>query len=112
MPRRPIAERIAQLDARRKDLQARLGRQERANDTRRKILLGALVLHRIDAADDPEFSSRLKQWLRRELPGFLTRETDKTLFADLMGPIVTDRPAEAAMPVETGQLLPEHAARF
>lgn len=112
MARRPIAERLAQLDARRKDLAARLGKQERANDTRRKILLGALLLHRIEANDDPEFSSRLSQWLRRELPGFLTREADKALFADLIGPIVTDRPAEAAMSVETSQLLPEHAARF
>ena len=110
MPRRPIAERIAQLDARRKDLAARLGRQERANDTRRKILLGALVLHRIDAADDPEFSSRLKQWLRRELPGFLTREADKTLFADLMGPIVTDTQSRAVTHVEPHQLPPEHPA--
>lgn len=45
MARRSIAERLAQLEAQRKSLQTKLGKQERARDTRRKILLGALVLH-------------------------------------------------------------------
>jgi hypothetical protein len=58
-------------------------KQERANDTRRKVLLGALVLHRLETASD-EFSRALPDWLRRELPGFLTRDGDKDLFADLL----------------------------
>ena len=74
MARKSIAERIAQLDAQKKALQARAGKQERANDTRRKVLLGALVLHRLENAGDAEFSKRLGDWLRRELPGFLSRE--------------------------------------
>lgn len=41
MARQSIKERLAQLDAQRKTLQSRLGKQERAKDTRRKILLGA-----------------------------------------------------------------------
>ena len=77
MARKSIAERIAQLDAQKKALQARAGKQERANDTRRKVLLGALVLHRLENAGDAEFSKRLGDWLRRELPGFLTRDSDK-----------------------------------
>jgi hypothetical protein len=85
MARRSISERIAQLDAQKKALQARAGKQERANDTRRKVLLGALVLHRLENAGDAEFSKRLGDWLRRELPGFLSRESDRTLFADLLG---------------------------
>ncbi len=85
MARRSISERIAQLDAQKKALQARAGKQERANDTRRKVLLGALVLHRLENASDAEFSKRLGDWLRRELPGFLSRESDRTLFADLLG---------------------------
>lgn len=84
MAKKSISERIAQLDARKKTLQARLGKQERAADTRRKVLLGALVLHRLQNAGDAEFSKRLGDWLRRELPGFLTRESDKELFADLL----------------------------
>ena len=63
---------------------ARMGKQDRANDTRRKVLLGALVLHRLENASDVEFSKRLGEWLRRELPGFLTRDSDKALFADLL----------------------------
>jgi hypothetical protein len=59
-------------------------KQERANDTRRKVLLGALVLHRLENGKD-EFSRRLGEWLKRELPDFLTRPGDKELFADLIG---------------------------
>lgn len=97
MARRTIQERLAQLEAQKKTLQARLGKHERARDTRRKVLLGALVLQRLEASNDPEFTKRLGDWLRRELPGFLTRETDKALFADLIGP-----PARAgAQPART-----------
>ena len=85
MARRSIEERLAQLDAQRKTLQSRLGKQERARDTRRKVLLGALVLHRLDAAKGKgDDAGWLTEWIRRELPGFLTREDDKVLFADLL----------------------------
>ena len=72
------------VDAQRATLKARLGKQERANDTRRKVLLGALVLHRLESGKDEEFSRRLREWLKRELPDFLTRPGDKELFADLI----------------------------
>lgn len=84
MVRKPIMQQIAELEERKKSLIARLGKQERARDTRRKILLGALVLHRLEHANDPEFTKRLGDWLRRELPGFLTRDNDKALFTDLL----------------------------
>ncbi|ELT46246.1 MobC [Brucella intermedia M86] len=45
MARKTIEQRLAELDAQRATLKARLSKQERANDTRRKVLLGALVLH-------------------------------------------------------------------
>jgi alpha-L-fucosidase len=80
---RSIEERLAHLDAQRKTLQARLGKQERAKDTRRKVLLGALVLHQIDNAKDEE-AQWLKRWIKREFPGFLTRDADKMLFDDLL----------------------------
>ena len=85
MARKSIEERLAQLDAQRAALKAKLGKEERANDTRRKVLLGALVLHRLENSNDPDFTKRLGDWLRRELPGFLTRDGDKELFADLLG---------------------------
>lgn len=86
MARKTIEQRLAELDAQRTALKARLGKQERANDTRRKVLLGALVLQRLETSNDPEFTKRLGDWLRRELPGFLTRDGDKELFADLLKP--------------------------
>jgi hypothetical protein len=79
MARRSIPERIAQLDARKKALQARLTKQERAVDTRRKVLLGAFLLQRLESGNDPEFTRRLRDWLKRELPGFLIRENDRAL---------------------------------
>lgn len=84
MARKSIEQRLAELEVQRSALKARLSKQERANDTRRKVLLGALVLHRLDNANDPEFTKRLGEWLRRELPGFLTRDGDKLLFADIL----------------------------
>lgn len=97
MARKTIEQRLAQLDAQRASLKARLGKQERANDTRRKVLLGALVLHRLESGKD-EFSRNLGEWLRRELPGFLTRDGDKELFADLI-----DKTADAQTAGSAGE---------
>ncbi|MCZ7854916.1 MULTISPECIES: mobilization protein [Rhizobium/Agrobacterium group] len=85
MARKSIEERLAQLEAQKKTLKARLGKEERAKDTRRKVLLGALVMHRLETGKD-EFSRGLSDWLRRELPGFLTRDNDKEIFHDLLKP--------------------------
>lgn len=84
MARRTIEERLAQLDNQRKTLQARLGNQERARDTRRKVLLGALVLQRLETAPEKELAGTLVDWVNKELPEFLTREIDKELFADFL----------------------------
>ena len=84
MARKSIEERLAQLDNQRKTLQARLGKQDRARDTRRKVLLGALVLHRLEKPSSGEFGKELSSWLQKELPGFLTREADRELFGDLL----------------------------
>lgn len=85
MAKRSIAERLAQLEAQRKTLQTRLGKQERARDTRRKVLLGAFLLHRLDKGEDAVSKDQLAAFVRRELPMFLTREDDLALFADLIG---------------------------
>lgn len=82
MAKKSISERIAQLEAQKKSLQARLAKQERAKDTRRKVLLGAFLLHRLE--NDRDFGPVIKEWVRRELPGFLVRPDDKTLLADLL----------------------------
>lgn len=86
MARKSILQRLAELEGRKKALKARLGKQERAQDTRRKILLGALVLHRLEHCDDPDLTRRLRDWLQRELPGFLVRDGDRRLLEDILGP--------------------------
>lgn len=92
MAKRSISDRLAQLDAQRKNLQSKLGKQERARDTRRKVLLGAFVLHRLEKGQDEFSKKELPDWLGRELPGFIARDDDKALFADLIGA----RPAKPA----------------
>lgn len=96
MARKSITQRLAELEERKKTLKARLGKQERAQDTRRKILLGALVLHRLEHSNDPEFTRRLREWLQRELPGFLVRDADKTLFDDILGSAEIEANSRAA----------------
>ena len=56
---------------------------------RRKVVIGSLVLHHLDTSNDQDFKQRLGEWLSRELPGFLTCDNDKALFADLIGPGLT-----------------------
>lgn len=85
MARKSLEQRIAQLDEQKKTLQTRLSKQNRARDTRRKILLGAIVLDRLESRSD-EMSEQLNKWLKQELPGFLTRKADRELFEDLIGP--------------------------
>jgi hypothetical protein len=99
MAKRTIAERLAQLEAQRKDLQTKLGKQERARDTRRKVLLGAFVLHRLEKGQDAFSKEQLPAWLKKELPGFISREDDAALFADLLGepaPSASDKDSGAA----------------
>ncbi|QXC52285.1 mobilization protein (plasmid) [Agrobacterium salinitolerans] len=84
MARKTIEQRLAELEAQRSALKARLSKNERNNDMRRKVLIGSLVLHHLETSDDQDFKQQLGEWLRRELPGFLTRDNDKALFDDLI----------------------------
>ncbi len=68
MARRSIVERIAQLEARKKALQARLTKQERAVDTLARSSWGAFLLQRLENGHDPEFTRRLSTGSKRELP--------------------------------------------
>ena len=92
MARRTIEQKIAHLDEQKRSLQARLGKQERARDTRRKILLGAMVLQRITNSANETDVAWLKSWMARELPEFLTRDADRLLLADLYAAAVSPDP--------------------
>src|ERR1700753_3589705 len=85
MAKRSIVERLAHLEAQRKTLQTKLGKQERAKDTRRQVLLGAFLLHRLEASEVAFSTGQLPAWIKKDLPGFITREDDAALFADLLG---------------------------
>ncbi len=67
-------------DARGEAIRARAREKLRKPDTRRKVLLGALVLHRIE--NDAKRGPGIRKWLRKELPGFIG-ERDRHLFDDL-----------------------------
>lgn len=103
MARRSIQERLRQLEARRNVLVARLGKEQRARDTRRKILIGALVLDRIERQPERYLTSRLDDWLRAELPGFLTRENDKALFDDILGSDISMSTPDPSSPASDGE---------
>lgn len=103
MPRTSIQQRINQLDERKRALKARLGKQERREDTRRKVLIGALVLHRLEHSRDGEFTRRLREWLARELPGFLIRDGDQALFVDLLTRVPGERAGEGGPITEDGR---------
>lgn len=89
--RKPIRQRIEELEQQKRTLQLRLDRQERAQTTRRKILLGSFILERLERNEDVsdrdgyDMQCDLKQWLKRALPAFLSRDDDRALFADLLG---------------------------
>ncbi|WP_188348543.1 mobilization protein [Agrobacterium rosae] len=93
--RKPIAQRIKELQERKRALQSRLDRQERAQETRRKILLGSFLLERLAQDGDTSEPNDLKRWLGTQLPAFLSRDADRALFADLLGGCQTVQRQEA-----------------
>ncbi len=90
MARKSIEQRLAELEAKRVTLKARLSKQTRAEDTRRKVLLGAFVLHRLQNKPDDETVKLVSTWLQRELPGFLVRDADRPIFAPFLASGVMD----------------------
>ncbi len=90
--RKPIEQRIRELEEQKKALQSRLEKQQRAETTRRKMLLGSFVLERLEQEGSPAHQhggmdgKRLRQWLAREFPAYLSRDADRLLFVDLVWP--------------------------
>ena len=76
-----LEEKLRQLKAREQAVEARRrsleSRRSRKADTRRKILVGAIVLAKVERGEIAETE------LRRWLDGALTRDDDRALFVDL-----------------------------
>ena len=83
-----LSRKKAAIEARQKAIRNRVAKKERARDTRRKVLVGAFVLHQIE---NDEKGPGLRNWLKEGLPGFL-REIDQELFPDIFGK--TGKPQE------------------
>lgn len=102
--RKPIEQRIRELEEQKKALQSRLEKQQRAETTRRKMLLGSFVLERLEEDEDAAHQhggmdgKQLRQWLAREFPAYLSRDADRLLFVDLLWP--QNDPNASRQPVE------------
>lgn len=84
MTRKPLSVRISEQEARLAAMKARLSKEDRARDTRLKVLLGAFLLYRMKDGVTAE-DAAMRTLVARELPGFLTRESDRALCAELLG---------------------------
>ena len=73
-----LATRKAKLNARTQRVRSRLSARERKTDTRRKILVGAMMLNLAD--QHPE----TKDFMLKHLEEFLDHPRDRDLFEDLL----------------------------
>lgn len=74
-----LRSRRAQIDAELLRLEAKAKAEDRKTDTRRKILIGAVVMQEMEKR--PDFAT----WMRKLIGQRLTRSRDRALFG--MGPI-------------------------
>jgi len=114
--RKPIEQRIRELEEQKKALQSRLEKQQRAETTRRRMLLGSFVLERLEQEGDTaqqqgELSTKqLRQWLARVFPAYLSRDADRLLFVDLLWPQNETNPSlQAAQSTGLGGTVDETA---
>lgn len=77
-----LDERIAQAEENARKLRARKADQDRREDTRRKVLAGALLLHL--AEQKGPLGNAARTLLRDHLAGFLKRSDDVALFTNVI----------------------------
>lgn len=70
-----LLQKRSQLDARIEATRARLRQQRRKQDTRRKIIVGAIAMEHADQGNDREFAATLFRLLNR----YVTRPADRAL---------------------------------
>ena len=67
---------IEALKKQKRRLKAQVKKKERAQDTRRKVLLGALLIR------DMKRNEKVREHFQNQLDDFLERDIDKALFDD------------------------------
>ena len=89
MARRSISERLAAerekaaaAQERVRKLEAQARKTDAARRKRRDAILGELVAAELER--DTDMAGRLREWLRRELPGHLKRDSDRELVRPLL----------------------------
>ncbi len=92
MARSTIEERLAKLEEQKRQLEeqeralrARQSESRRKIETRQRILIGAFMLHQLERKDpsvDP-----IREWVAKELPGFLTKDRDRQAMAEVLDAI-------------------------
>ena len=82
-----LEEKLKQAKERKRKIEARKrsgeAKAKRRTDTRRKILVGSMILAKLDQ-QDPDRAARAKTRLTEDLAAFLTRPDDRALFPDLL----------------------------
>lgn len=78
---------LKQAKERKRKIEARKRADEskakRRQETRRKILVGSMILAKLDQPD-PDRAARAKTRLSEDLAAFLTRPDDRAMFPDLL----------------------------
>jgi hypothetical protein len=102
---KPLSDRIAEMKARKEKLAAQLNTlsakaktEARKNDTRRKIVVGAAMLTAIEKDED------LARVVRKVLTRFISRDRDRSVVADLLGPSPAPPGDASAVPTVAAQL--------
>ena len=80
---RTIEQRIADLEEAKRSLLARQRKKVDEKDSRRKSLIGTMVLDQISKEGDKD-GAWLRSWLERDLAGYLKRKPDRQIFDDII----------------------------
>ena len=82
MARKTLDQQIAEVSAKKNRLLAVQRKQNRKIDTRRKVLMGAFLLHWLQNSELDEIY--IYDWLQDNLPAFLKRDQDKIVLEDIL----------------------------